>query len=517
MDKLSLDSFLYVYDIENLSKMKKELNHFCFASVSALLHFANSVDNLGYLDANNYIFDITNIVICETNRFFVENYLFAMEEKFDNISFCIQEESYTLFKEKYPFLFDFEKINYEFEKQQFPQIDNNSFTANVLYTYSKQESLNEFYITNKITSLAYLIEKQDGLLFSYNFENIRTILLEKHFNYVDISSMMTSLTIRKDFIFSYEVLICKIASINNIKFCVDSNLSHEVISTFPLVFSKIQQIDVTEIATQLSINLPPKTDIKKIELDINQINQQLIGHSKFKSDFQNNFMKFLYLNEMEERKILSLLLCGYSGVGKTEFAKILSNTLYPTDTLIKINFGNYSTEGVLNSLIGSPMGYIGSEDGGELINKLDSSNSKIILIDEFEKATPSVYNFFYELLEDGKFTDRHGKEHNLDGYIIVFTSNMDENYYKKNIPDSLKSRFDMVYSFSDFTLDEKIVYITNTANSIIAKLKTQYDIQVDLKKIQLQLNNLVIHKNLRIIKREIEDIVFEQFFKQYKQ
>ena len=85
----------------------------------------------------------------------------------------------------------------------------------------------------------------------------------------------------------------------------------------------------------------------------------------------------------------------------------MSQVIFPGEPLIKINFGNYSTEGVLNSLIGSPLGYIGSEEGGELINKIDTSKSKVILIDEFEKATPSVYNFFYELLEDGVFTDRN--------------------------------------------------------------------------------------------------------------
>lgn len=519
MDTLTLDLPLYVYDIENLSKMKNELNQFCFASIGALLHVANSVDSLEYLDISNYIFDITNIVNNEQNSFFVENYLFTMRENIDDISFCIQSEAYALFKEKYPLLFDFGKINFKFQNQHASQIDDNdsSFTSNTLYTYNEQESINDFYISKKITSLAYLIEKQDGFLFSYDFEKIRKILSEKSFNYVDISSMMKTLTIRKDLVFPCEVLIHKIHSINNVKLCINHDLAHEIMSTFPLAFSHIQNIETTELTTQPYTDRTKKTDIKKMKSDINQINDQLIGHSKFKSDFQKSFMKFSFLNEMEERNILSLLLCGDSGVGKTEFAKILSNVLYPSDTLIKINFGNYSTEGVLNSLIGSPIGYIGSEEGGELINKITSSKSKVILIDEFEKATPSVYNFFYELLEDGKFTDRHGEEHDLGGYIIIFTSNMDEDYYKKNIPNSLKSRFDMVYNFNDFTTDEKIIYIINTTNSIIEKLRTQYNTQVDLKKIQIRLNNLIIHKNLRIIKREIENIVFEQFFKQYKQ
>lgn len=73
--------------------------------------------------------------------------------------------------------------------------------------------------------------------------------------------------------------------------------------------------------------------------------------------------------------------------------------MYPNQAFIKINFGNYSNEGVLNSLIGSPLGYIGSEEGGELINKMKLSKSKVILIDEFEKATPSVFHFFMNCLK----------------------------------------------------------------------------------------------------------------------
>ena len=88
-----------------------------------------------------------------------------------------------------------------------------------------------------------------------------------------------------------------------------------------------------------------------------------------------------------------MFLIGESGIGKTEFANILSKSLYPDEELIKIIFENYSTEGVLNSLIGSPLGYVGIDDGGELIRKINSSKSKIILIDKFEKVTPAVFNF----------------------------------------------------------------------------------------------------------------------------
>ena len=144
------------------------------------------------------------------------------------------------------------------------------------------------------------------------------------------------------------------------------------------------------------------------------------------------------------------------------------------------------------------------------------SKSKIILIDEFERATPSVFNFFYELLEDSIFTDRHGVEHNLNGYIIVFTSNMTQNQYQKHIPNSLKSRFDMVYYFIDLPIEEKTTYIHNTASKLIEKLIKEFHVLVDVESIKQELDDLVKYKNLRDINRRIEDIVFSEFFSRYK-
>lgn len=139
----------------------------------------------------------------------------------------------------------------------------------------------------------------------------------------------------------------------------------------------------------------------------------------------------------------------------------------------------------------------------------------IVLIDEFEKATPSVYNFFYELLEDGIFTDRHGVEHNLNEYIIVFTSNMTQSEYSKKIPDSLKSRFDMVYYFVDLPIEEKQQYIQVTALRLIEKLEKNFGKQVNIQDISLELSELSQYNNLRNIKKAVEDRVFNAFLDIY--
>jgi ATP-dependent Clp protease ATP-binding subunit ClpC len=223
--------------------------------------------------------------------------------------------------------------------------------------------------------------------------------------------IVRTLDVRSDLIFQMEVLIHNIPS-SEVKYSLECDLASKAIKLFPLVFIEIKDFEETQTIEAKTEEEPQRVDVMGIDLSLKRIFAELKGHSEFKIDFKHNFLKFLFLNRMKERKILSIFLCGESGVGKTEFAKIITRALYPAEPLIKINFGNYSTEGVLNSLIGSPLGYLGSEEGGELINKISVSKSKIILIDEFEKATTSVFNFFYELLEDGIFTDRHGAAHN---------------------------------------------------------------------------------------------------------
>ena len=281
----------------------------------------------------------------------------------------------------------------------------------------------------------------------------------------------------------------------------------------PYIFKLSNLLNEEEINKRQNLDNRDKLDIKQISKVIDEINSNLKGHEDFKIDLKNNLLKYAYLNSMRDRKVFSIIICGESGVGKTQFAKLLSEKMFPNEKLIKINFGNYSTEGVLNSLIGSPLGYSGSEEGGELINKIQNSKSKIILIDEFEKATPSVYNFFYELLEDGVFTDRHGEIHDLNGYIIVFTSNMSQEMYQKHIPSSLKSRFDMVYYFIDIPSSDKIIFIQETAKSLIDKLEHNYGIRINYEDVEKDLVRLANHKNLRDIKRKVEDIIFMEFFK----
>lgn len=200
-------------------------------------------------------------------------------------------------------------------------------------------------------------------------------------------------------------------------------------------------------------------DDASFDMFISTFNHKLIGHSYFKERLQYTLKNFIFLNQAKEQKVFSIFLFGASGIGKTEVARLIANGLQNDCYLSKINFQNYSSQDALNSLIGSPAGYIGCEHG-ELSSKIQKSKVGVLLCDEFEKTTRPVFSFFLELLEEGRFTDSMAREYDMDGYIIIFTSNLqNEAEYKKVIPPELQTRFDLVCEFEEPTLAEKTAFL----------------------------------------------------------
>lgn len=200
------------------------------------------------------------------------------------------------------------------------------------------------------------------------------------------------------------------------------------------------------------------------------LNQNLFGNELFKKRLKEELTKYRLFNRIGQQPIFSVLICGASGIGKTEVARLLHQKLAADEPMIKINFGNYSAQDALNSLIGSPRGYIGSNKG-ELPDKLMRSRSKVILIDEFEKASKAVYNFFLQLLEEGKFTDSLGREYDLDKYIIIFTSNMPKERIGEFLPPELRSRFSYKCAFWPLSTQEKEQYVAFKSEHYLEKIK----------------------------------------------
>lgn len=286
-----------------------------------------------------------------------------------------------------------------------------------------------------------------------------------------------------------------------------------------LLIHKIKKIVSLEKEFHLTIpesrDIVSLTDKDFVEI-IDEINKELIGNQGFKKRLEQELKKYRVFNQLGYQPIFSVLICGNSGIGKTEVARILARALSSEEPFIKINFGNYSDQNALSSLIGSPRGYVGSSKG-ELSDKLANSNSKIILIDEFEKSNKQVQNFFLQLLEDGVFTDSLGRDYDLNRYIIVFTANLSKQKIPEKISPELLSRFNLKYSFSELSEEEKKLYIvkrtTKILNDIQNKLNVHLDehtksriIDIDCKK-YINMRDI----NAEIMKR-ISDVIYSEIY-----
>ena len=169
---------------------------------------------------------------------------------------------------------------------------------------------------------------------------------------------------------------------------------------------------------------------------------------------------------------------GESGVGKTEVARILYNCLGGMKKLAKVNFGNYSSEFSLSSLIGSARGYIGSEDG-EIFMRVRDTDVGVILIDEFEKSNATLFNYFLDVLESGKIISSLAEEIDLNGFIIIFTSNISKDNFKEKISPELRSRFDYKGMFTLLHENDKRKYVEFRLKRIIEKYNQEFELKLD--------------------------------------
>ena len=125
-----------------------------------------------------------------------------------------------------------------------------------------------------------------------------------------------------------------------------------------------------------------------------------------------------------KKKPASFIFAGPTGVGKTELVKVLAEDLFDTpDALIRLDMSEFMEKHSVSRMIGSPPGYVGYDDAGQLTEKIRRHPYSVVLFDEIEKAHPDVLNVLLQILDDGRVTDSHGKEVKFDNCVIVMTTN----------------------------------------------------------------------------------------------
>ena len=233
----------------------------------------------------------------------------------------------------------------------------------------------------------------------------------------------------------------------------------------------------------------------------------------------------------------SFIFVGPTGVGKTELAKALAFELFGSrDAIIRVDMSEYMESHSTSKLIGSPPGYVGYDDAGQLTEKVKRKPYSIILLDEIEKAHPDVFNVLLQVLDDGKLTDSQGNTVNFENTIIIMTSNAGSNlnnnsigfgkdaiYDNEKVLGALKdlfrpeflNRVDEIIPFSTLTPNELLQIIDLLLNQTKEALSSK-EIYLDVTK---EAKNYILEKGTdlkygarplrRAIQKYIEDEIAE--------
>jgi DNA replication protein DnaC len=306
-------------------------------------------------------------------------------------------------------------------------------------------------------------------------------------------------------------------------FIADNKHKEQLLYELRFVFDECKNVEKNYLKSEVLLdkeenkNVFKKSHTKVIDLEeeelevfFKEFKEKLYGHTKFKDDFENQVRTFRIFNKLKEHKIFSLFLLGDSGVGKTEVARAIFSCLKGEKGMAKINFGNYSNEYSLSSLIGASRGYRDSEDG-EIFMKVRDTNIGVLLIDEFEKANTTLFNYFLDVLETGIIEGSLGQRIDLNGFIIIFTSNISKEDFPKRISPELRSRFDYKCQFTLLSDLDKVKYIEFRVLNLIKKVEIEFQKKLPNNTVDYFKRHINVSKynNMRDINKQIKKVFLD--------
>lgn len=272
--------------------------------------------------------------------------------------------------------------------------------------------------------------------------------------------------------------------------------------------------------------------VKMINLEEN-LNKKVIGQEKAVKKVAKAIRRSRAGLKSKHRPIGSFLFVGPTGVGKTELSKTLAEELFGSkEAMIRLDMSEYMEKHSVSKLIGSPPGYIGHDEAGQLTEKVRRNPYSIILLDEIEKAHPDVQHMFLQILEDGRLTDSQGRVVSFKDTVIIMTSNAgvgfktihvgfgaSEAVEEANILDSLGSffkpeflnRFDNIIEFSSLN-KEHMLYIVDIMIDELCQTLSEQNIELTItSEAKDKLAELGYHPAFgarplrRIIQEQLED------------
>ena len=185
--------------------------------------------------------------------------------------------------------------------------------------------------------------------------------------------------------------------------------------------------DIAEIVTQwtgIPVNRLVEEEAKKLGRLEEILSASVMGQTEAVSAVSRAIRRSRTGLKDPKRPAGSFLFAGPTGVGKTELCRAIARTMFGSEEkMIRLDMSEYMEKHTVSKLIGSPPGYVGFDDGGQLTERIRRSPYSVVLFDEIEKAHPDVFNMLLQILEDGHLTDSHGRKVNFKNSIIIMTSN----------------------------------------------------------------------------------------------
>lgn len=180
---------------------------------------------------------------------------------------------------------------------------------------------------------------------------------------------------------------------------------------------------VIELWTGIPATKIQEHEFKKLEKLESKLNQRVIGQEHVTKKI-SNAIKRNRVQINPKRRPASFIFIGSTGVGKTELVKTLAQELFDTpDNLIRLDMSEYMEKHSVSKIIGSPPGYVGYDEAGQITEKVRQRPYSVLLFDEIEKAHPDIMNILLQVLDEGKITDSHGRVINFENTVIIMTSN----------------------------------------------------------------------------------------------
>ena len=302
---------------------------------------------------------------------------------------------------------------------------------------------------------------------------------------------------------------------------------------------------VIELWTGIPASRIQESELKKLADLENKLNSKVIGQTEAVEAVAAAIRRSK-VQISPRRRPASFIFVGPTGVGKTELVKVLSHELFDTpDALIRLDMSEFMEKHSVSRIIGSPPGYVGYDEAGQMTEKVRRKPYSVILFDEIEKAHPDVMNILLQILDEGKITDAHGRVVNFENTIIVMTSNAGSERkesalgFAKNAADVTRDK--TMKALSEFLrpeflsrVDEIIIFheLTGTDFQAIARLMIdEYVDSLKERNITLKYDNTVLSwladhaiggksgaRDLRnLIRKKIEDQIAALLVTHYDQ